>query len=196
MTRVAWTIIALSGLGLFATAFLPSWAVHTVDDPRPIAVVALLEGHLLGAVSALAAVAWLARLPWPRAVFWTQAVLTVLLSLLVGLFLHLMVYDCFEHHGREPLIGVTTVPAVSATLLWYVLFGLMVTSRGPYMRARSGRVAATGGAVALIWFSLFELGRGPQLGNHLALFASLFLIIAGWNSAGEWPEPRPDGSGR
>jgi hypothetical protein len=183
--RPAWTLILVSGAGLFATAFLPSWDVHTMDDSRPIAVVAFLEGHLIGAVSAVAAVAWLAHVPWPRVVFWTQTVLTLLLSLLVGLLLHLLVYDCFEHHGREPAIGVTTAPAVGATLLWYGAFWLMVTSPAVDPRARSGRVAATGGAIALIWFSVFEIARGPKLGNHLALIASLFLVIAAWNAAGE-----------
>jgi hypothetical protein len=183
VSRAVWTIVLLSGAGLLATAFRPSWHMRGEGAARPIEVIVFLEAHVIGAVSALAAIAWLARLPWPRVVFWTQALITILSSLLVGLFLHLLVFDCFEHHGRSPDIGITTVPAVGVTLLWYVPMWLMVRSPAVDPRARSGRVAATGGAVALLWLGAFELGGGALLGNHLGLVASLFLLIAAWNAA-------------
>lgn len=183
VSRAVWTIVLVCGAGLFATAFMPSWDMRGHDGARPIEVIVFLEGHVIGAVSALAAIAWLARLPWPRIVFWTQALITILSSLLVGLFLHLLAFDCFEHHGRSPDIGVTTVPVVGVTLVWYGVMWVMVTSPAVDPRARSGRIAAAGAAVALLWSSTFELGGGALLGNHLALVASLFLLIAAWNAA-------------
>lgn len=185
MSRTVWLIILVCATGLAATAFLPSWDVRGAGDPRPLGTPPFLAGHAIGAVTALAAVAWLVRLPWPRVVFWTQALLTMLFSLFIGLLLHLLAYDCFEHKGRSPDIGVTTVPAVAAVLLWYPAFWIMVTSPRAEPRARSGRVAAAGAAIALVWFAAFALGNATRLGNHLALVASLFLAIAAWNAADE-----------
>ncbi|HKA88086.1 MAG TPA: hypothetical protein VKE22_10485 [Haliangiales bacterium] len=185
MSRAVWLIILVCAAGLAVTAFLPSWQVRGEVDARPLAIPPFLVGHAIGATTALAAAAWLVGLRWARVVFWTQAVLTLLLSLFIGLLLHLLAWDCFEHKGRSPDIGVTTVPSVIAVLLWYPAMWIMMTKRQVEPRARSGRVAAAGAWAAFVWFGVFALGNATQIGNHIALVASLFLVIAAWNAADE-----------
>jgi hypothetical protein len=183
VSRSVLLIIVLCGAGLAATAFLPSWEVRGDDTLVPIGIVAFLGGHVLGAIAALVAVAWLAGARWPRAIYYTQAALTGLVTLFVGLLQHLLAWDCLEHKGKSPDVGVTTVPAVIAALLWWCAFVWMVTGRDRDPRFRSGRIIAASGAVSLVWFATFALGNATHVGNHVALVASLFLMVAGWSAA-------------
>ena len=178
-----WILELVAGAVVAATAFLPSWEVRGADDLRPLATPAFLGGHVIGAIGALAALAWTLGAPWPRAVYYVQAVVTWIAALAVGLLQHLLVLDCFQHDGRSPDIGVTTVPAVLAVVLWWGAFVALIVGKDPDPRVRSGRVAAAGAGMALTWFATFALGRATHIGNHIALVASLFLVIAAWNAA-------------